>query len=199
MNCAEGTRMPNQANDGRREEAKKIADEFAIQFDETEILFEQWKGPFNLARKLIHLGGDAMDYRDAVKGFCEETQTDWLEFWTEFVRVWDKVRFPDSGTDTLLLMAQEAILHPIPPPIPTPDPKYDYVFSIAWHLAVWTDPSPFLLPVDRMAAILQCSEATASRINCWLEDKKLLVCVEPHNRKRRQAKKMRLGPRALLA
>lgn len=180
----------------KQELAQSIANEFA-----QHVAWECSEGfqePFELARRLKALGGEAEEYRDAVEAYCRLTYSHWLDTWTEVVRVWDKIQFPHTGRDTFARAAEQAREQPIPMPLEPPDEAYAFVYSLAWHLALHTCPMPFLLPVALLADELKCDKSTASRINRWLEQEKLIECVEPHSygSGRNRAKKYQLGRNA---
>jgi DNA-binding MarR family transcriptional regulator len=63
-------------------------------------------------------------------------------------------------------------------PTPCLGEKHALVASFAYHLANYTRPEPFMLPVKRLASLLGVSAQTVSRIIDLLEKNEVIKCVK---------------------
>jgi hypothetical protein len=108
---------------------------------------------------------------------------------------WEKVRMPE-GEDTLTVAADMAVAHPIVLPNTSPGMTAQaFVGSLAWHLSKLTQPEPFLLPLDRLVALLvrlkvveRTNKMNVSNMVRLLERNGVIKCVKPHEYKKHKAK-----------
>src|SRR5262245_62088592 len=85
--------------------AKKVADDLAFYIFEHPV---EWQRPFVLARRLKRFGGEAEEFTDVVRSFCRATVDDFDDFFPQFIDVWHRVKFIDTGKDTFAAAAEEA-------------------------------------------------------------------------------------------
>jgi putative DNA primase/helicase len=137
-----------------------------------------WEASFSLARRLRTLSEDNPEqFEEAVRAFCLRSERPFEEFWYAFLDCWEKVRTAE-GEDVLAWAAKEAKKSPYTP-TPCPGLLYATTASIAFHLSRHTNPEPFLLPVERLAALLEVKYAmTISRIINLLEKDGVIKCVD---------------------
>lgn len=138
-----------------------------------------WQRSFELARRLRGLGpAEPEDYREAIRLYCDLTRENFLDFWSDFLDDWPKVKFPETGEDAFAWAAEKAEQEPIPMPKEPPAPEYGFVGSMAWHLACRNAPEPFFLPTKRLAELLKCKPTTISNILKWLKANRVIECVD---------------------
>ena len=159
------------------EQAEQIALEFA---DLSFMCEKEHQPPFILARMLLRFGGKPDDYYHVIELFCKNTRppTVFVDFYSEFVKVWPTIQFPDDGSDTYEWAVEQAKSDPITFPNCPLHPAYQFVGSMAWHLGVRNSPFPFILPIPRLAKTLDCSRMTVSNILKWLKDNGVIYCFD---------------------
>jgi hypothetical protein len=182
-----------------QEKALGMAEHFARFLEEHLV---EWQRPFVLARKLKGLdAGGPEQYWEAANSFCCLTEDSFIDFWAEFNHAWHKIKFPETGEDVLAWAFETALDDPLPIPdlLRPPDEVYDFLYSMAWHLACRTAPEPFFLPRKRIAEFLDCQAKTVTRIVQWLERNEVIQCVDEHYQwggKKNRCKLYRLSPNA---
>lgn len=148
-----------------------------------------YRAMFALARRLRCLSDDHPEqFKPAVKVFCLHTGIDVDLGWDHFQSCWPRVRVKE-GEDVLAwavaLARKEGLRQP-----------YDMVESVARHLASRFAPASFILPVAKLATLLNTSQMMISSILGTLCRHGILRVVRNSSFARRQATKFKLGPRA---
>ena len=158
------------------EQGEQVAREFA---DDPLACEHDWQRPFELARRLQGLGPATPEqHREAVRLYCDLTGTPFLDFWSDFIDDWPKVRFPATGEDAFAWAAQRAEREPVSMPREPPAQEYGFVGSMAWHLACRNPTESFFLPTPRLAKLLGCRGTTISNILKWLKANGVIECVD---------------------
>jgi hypothetical protein len=152
---------------------------------------------FALARKLVR-AGDVLSCQPAVKEYAAKAGKPFDECWLEFLVCWPKVLLPD-GADPLEWALGEAEREPVELPaelmgvLATHPLLVRLVQSIAGaarHLSRLMGDKPFLLPIEKLSALLGAPNLMAvSRAITLLEIHQMVKCVRAHDYKAGRAKK----------
>lgn len=161
-------------------ELRERAEEIAIALAETNGEEPDWQVMFILAKELHHLSAEeffsAQSMEPAVIAFCKRVDKPAEDYWYAFRAAWDKVKF-GAGKDVLEWAANKARSEPVLPTTPMRD-KYVFVASFAWHLADLCKPKPIMLPLERIAALLNTSAKTVSNVIHSLKQDGIIRCVD---------------------
>jgi hypothetical protein len=153
--------------------------EAAVSLAQTITEPDPWQTPFALARRLRCFSEDHPEqFTEAVRAFAEKVGMHFEEVWYGFLTCWKLVRLPE-GEDPLLLATQRAEAHPFEL-ADSPGDHYTRVASLAFHLSLLMAPRPFWLPVENIAAWLEISAMTVSRILVLLKKNGIIKCVNPN-------------------
>ncbi len=101
---------------------------------------------------------------------------------TEFIETWERIRWPRAELDRAHAEATRLPLKPLR----CPSDKYARFISVAGHLQKGVD-GPILLPVAKIATLLECEPMSVSRYRSMAQNAGLLKLTKKGNRQQRKA------------